>query len=111
MEEKLKELQERKEEAIQQIDLAWKEIDVNNEGFVQTGDFEKYVRDIYFEFVHQPYPTNKQIKNVVNLTDENKDGKISKEEFTTLMLDVLEYMVKVMYNDDIYFPKHSKFNP
>ena len=66
----------------------FKEIDTDGSGFIEWKELETFII-MFSKKLGQPVPSEKQNKQLFKLLDENKDGKLSFDEMTDLLEDIV----------------------
>lgn len=69
-------------EDAQNIEAAFKMFDTNNDGFIDTEEAKSLLEKLL-----KRSPTKTQLDNLFNTVDLDKDGRISLQEFSTMMND------------------------
>ena len=75
------------------VEMMWPQFDLDNNGFLDKGEIDALIKQSQSEAVAKgaQVPSYEEMLAEVMKTDTNKDGVISKEEFT-------QYLVNQMQN-------------
>ena len=63
--------------------------DKNNNGFIESSELYDCIKSIAKEGFNKKAPSKEEVEKVLKEHDTNKDGKLSKEEFTPFLKKVL----------------------
>ena len=63
--------------------------DKNNNGFIESSELYDCIKSIATEGFNKKAPSKEEVEKVLKEHDTNKDGKLSKEEFTPFLKKVL----------------------
>lgn len=63
-------------------------VDTDRSGFVSEEELDTLMRNIAGQCM-APAPTQKEVKEALQVLDQNKDGQISFEEFKVLVVEIL----------------------
>lgn len=77
------------------LDKTFKEADTDGSGYIEKNEYVLLCHQIA-DGLGIPRPTFEEIDNGLNSLDKNKDGKLSKEEFTQLVKFLLKVLVERM---------------
>jgi Ca2+-binding EF-hand superfamily protein len=68
------------------IDSIWNIYDKDKSDFIDLNEFKKFVSDLIGQ-----KPDRKAFKEMIHITDTNKDGKIQKEEMLAFIVNIEKY--------------------
>ena len=74
------------------VDKTFADADLDKSGFVERAELAILLKSIHAT-LNIPAPTEEEINNELKRIDLNKDGKISKEEFRTLVKDLAMFTI------------------
>ena len=74
------------------VDKTFADADLDKSGFVERAELAILLKIIHAT-LNIPAPTEEEINNELKRLDLNKDGKISKEEFRTLVKDLAMFTI------------------
>lgn len=74
------------------VDKTFSDADLDKSGFVERAELAILLKSIHAT-LNIPAPTEEEINNELKRLDLNKDGKISKEEFRTLVKDLAMFTI------------------
>ena len=74
------------------VDKTFADADLDKSGFVERAELAILLKSIHAT-LNIPAPTEEEINNELKSLDLNKDGKISKEEFRTLVKDLAMFTI------------------
>lgn len=74
------------------VDKTFADADLDKSGFVERAELAILLKSIHAT-LNIPAPTEEEINNELKRLDLNKDGKISKEEFRTLVKDLAMFTI------------------
>lgn len=74
------------------VDKTFADADLDKSGFVEKAELAILLKSIHAT-LNIPAPTEEEINNELKRLDLNKDGKISKEEFRTLVKDLTMFTI------------------
>ena len=74
------------------VDKTFADADLDKSGFVERAELAILLKSIHAT-MNIPAPTEEEINNELKRLDLNKDGKISKEEFRTLVKDLTMFTI------------------
>lgn len=74
------------------VDKTFADADLDKSGFVERAELAILLKSIHAT-LNIPAPTEEEINNELKRLDLNKDGKISKEEFRTLVKDLTMFTI------------------
>ena len=74
------------------VDKTFADADLDNSGFVERAELAILLKSIHAT-LSIPAPTEEEINNELKRLDLNKDGKISKQEFRTLVKDLAMFTI------------------
>jgi calmodulin len=75
-------------------EAAFKKVDIDQSGFVEKNELQKVMEDVAKD-IGTERPSKDDVDEVLKELDENKDGKLSLDEFQVLIEQVLEQMVRI----------------
>ena len=78
------------------VDKTFADADLDKSGFVERAELAILLKSIHAT-LNIPAPTEEEINNELKRLDLNKDGKISKEEFRTLVKDLAMFTIDQIY--------------
>lgn len=73
---------------------AFKKVDIDQSGFVEKDELQKVMEDVAKD-IGVEKPTKEDVEEVLKELDENKDGRLSLDEFQVLIEQVLEQMARI----------------
>lgn len=76
------------------VDKAFSDADLDKSGFIEKAELAILLNSIHASNI--PAPSDAEITNELNRLDINKDGKISKNEFRTLVHDLAMFTIEQM---------------
>lgn len=74
------------------VDKTFADADLDKSGFVERAELAILLKSIHAT-INIPPPTEEEINKELKRLDLNKDGKISKQEFRTLVKDLAMFTV------------------
>ena len=74
------------------VDFYFNSADIDGSGFIEKKEINKFLTKFAKEQKMDP-PSDKDIENILNKLDKNKDGKLSKEEFQVLVKKIVKEMI------------------
>ena len=74
-------------------DLAFDAVDLDGSGYLEKDELSEVMRNVAHEMKVKP-PTDGDIDAVLKELDEDYDEKVSKDEFLTLIVQVLKKMLE-----------------
>lgn len=74
-------------------ETAFKAVDLDGNGFLERNELEAVMEKVAKD-IGVDKPTKEEVDDVLNQMDENKDGKLSMDEFQVLIEQVLDMMAK-----------------
>ena len=77
------------------VDKTFSDADIDKSGFVDKTELAILLKTIH-STLNIPAPTETEINNELKRLDINKDGKISKKEFRTLVHDLAMFTIEQM---------------
>lgn len=77
------------------VDKTFADADLDKSGFIEKAELAILLKSIHAT-LNIPAPTEAEINNELKRLDINKDGKISKTEFRTLVHDLAMFTVEQM---------------
>ena len=77
------------------VDKTFSDADIDKSGFVDKTELAILLKTIH-STLNIPAPTETEINNELKRLDINKDGKISKKEFRTLVHDLSMFTIEPM---------------
>ena len=74
------------------VDFYFNSADIDGSGFIEKKEINKFLTKFAKEQKMDP-PSDKDIEDIINKLDKNKDGKLSKEEFQVLVKKIVKEMI------------------
>ena len=74
------------------VDFYFNSADIDGSGFIEKKEINKFFNKFAKEQKMVP-PSDKDIEDILNKLDKNKDGKLSKEEFQVLVKKIVKEMI------------------
>lgn len=75
-------------------EAAFKKVDIDQSGFVEKDELQKVMEDVAKD-IGVEKPTREDVDEVLKELDENKDGRLSLDEFQVLIEQVLDQMARI----------------
>ena len=72
------------------VDKTFEEFDKNRSGFIEMEEFIPLIKDIH-KTLHLPPPSQLEIERELKRLDNDKDGRLSKNEYRELIEDLIIY--------------------
>ena len=76
------------------VDFYFRTTDTDNSGFIEKKEINKFLSKFAKDRSIDP-PTDKEIEETLKKFDINKDGKLSKKEFVSLVKKCIKEMISV----------------
>ena len=70
------------------VENAFNKADLDKSGFIEKGELYQVLVQVHKD-LKLPEPTEKDVNEKLKQLDTNKDGKISKEEYTALVKELI----------------------
>jgi len=67
-------------------------IDLDESGNIEKNEFKDLLTEIY-KMLELPNPTNDDVEREFKRLDKNNDRKLSKEELSVLIKEIIEYLI------------------
>lgn len=80
-------------------EAAFKAVDLDGSGFLERNELEAVMENVAKD-IGVDKPTKDEVDEVLDELDENKDGKLSIDEFQVLIEQVLDMMAKAQENSN-----------
>ena len=77
------------------VNKTFEELDLNHSGFLEIEEFTSIINDIY-RTLNLPPPSKKYIKDELKRYDANKDGKLSKNEYSEFLQELILNIVELL---------------
>ena len=77
------------------VDKTFEEFDLNHSNFIEIEEFAPLIKDIHRTF-HLPPPSNLEIQKELNRLDDDKDGKLNKDEYRELVHELILYTIELL---------------
>ena len=77
------------------VDKTFDEFDLNHSGFIELEEFAPLINDIH-RTLNLPPPSTNEVKKELKRLDNDKDGKLSKDEYRELVHDLILYTIELL---------------
>mmetsp|Transcript_12052 Transcript_12052/g.13203 ORF Transcript_12052/g.13203 Transcript_12052/m.13203 type:complete len:100 (+) Transcript_12052:105-404(+) len=79
-------------------EAAFRTVDIDSSGYLDSGELEAVMKTVARD-IGIDDPTPEEVEEVLVELDKNQDGKISLEEFTNMIFQVIDVLVKAQDDD------------
>lgn len=77
------------------VEKTFTDADLDQSGFIEQQEFAALLKGIH-STLGRPPPTEEEIREELKRLDINKDGKLDKKEFETLVKDLVNFCVETL---------------
>ena len=77
------------------VNKTFEEFDINHSGYIEIEEFTPLIKDIH-RTLHLPPPSTSEINKELKRLDNDKDGKLNKDEYGELIHDLILYTIELL---------------